>query len=329
MIGVFTAHWTEFWFTPAPASCLRFVRRGLCVVAAIYFASALGDVDTWFQRGAPASSSNLATFFRTAELTSDARWMISPLFIWDSIFAQTSLGESAFVYRCYLLVGIALALLAGVADQLGRFTLPRFASVIVQGCWPTLLLWVWFVGWANRIVLLAGIVEPLLSVSLAALAIAPIGQQDHVTSWRTTFAQRLIALQTTLIAILTTATLLASPTWWNGTGAYALVAPAQDRLFVATDTFFEITLVYELTTALIVCVLPIGIFLAWKPAFRKIGIGLVVAWCVVVGFLSANVLYAATLGIIVTTIGGCKDVHTPTGANGANSLNGGSVESQG
>jgi hypothetical protein len=304
-----------FWFAPSPVISLQFVRRALCVVTALYFLSAWGDVETWFQRGAPASSSNLATFFRTAELTDDARWMVSPLFVWDSIFADSALGESALVYRLYLLVGVVLALLVSVSDQWRRFNLPATVLRLLSSFWPSLLLWIWMVGWANRVVLLAGIVEPVLSVSLAALVVAPIigssaaeNASNVQWSWRTTVSRRLLAVQATLIALMTTATMLASPTWWNGTGAYALIAPAEDRFFDVRGTFFETSWVYEMTTTAIVWTLPIGVFLAWRNGSRSFGIGLIVAWCVVVGFLSANVLYAATLGIIATTIGGAPTI---------------------
>ncbi|WP_182870981.1 hypothetical protein [Stieleria mannarensis] len=335
MMATAFARWREFWFTPSPIALLRNVRRGLCLVAAVYFASALGDVDTWLPRGAPASSSNLATFFRTAELTGDARWMVSPLFIWDALTGESSLGESALVYRLYLVVGIALAVFAAAGDRLAGWNAPKKLAAFGVGSGPTVLLWIWFVGWANRIVLLAGTVEPLLSVSLAAVAIAPAGRASASPaaadsdpgpiSWRATLAGRLLAVQTTLVALITTATLLASPVWWNGTGAYALVAPAEDRFINVIGTFFETPAIYEVLTALIVCALPLGVFLAWKPATRKIGVAIMVAWSVVVGLLSANLLYAVTLGIVSTTIGALESHRTPAGVIGAKSLNGGST----
>ncbi|QEG00081.1 hypothetical protein Mal15_41500 [Stieleria maiorica] len=341
MTGQFFVRWTEFWFTPSPISSLRNVRRGLCLVAAVYFASALADVDTWLTRGAPASSSNLATFFRTAELTGDARWMVSPLFIWDAVCGESPLGESALVYRLYLLVGIALAIFAAAGDRLAGWNAPKKLAAFGTGSGPTVLLWIWFVGWANRVVLLAGTVEPVLSLSLAAVAIAPAGRvtAGRVTaaadaaggsgagpiSWRATLASRLLSVQATFIALITTATLLASPVWWNGTGAYALVAPAEDRFLNVIGTFFETPLVYELLTALIVCMLPIGVFLAWQPATRKIGVWIMIVWSGFVGLLSANLLYAVTLGIIATTIGALESHRTPAGVIGAKSLDDGST----
>ncbi|MCO8121470.1 hypothetical protein NHH03_06960 [Stieleria sp. TO1_6] len=324
------SRWTAFWLAPSALTRLDFVRQALGIVTAIYFIASWSDVSTWYQQGAPASSSNLATFFRTAELTSDARWMVSPLFVWDSIFAGSRWSESALIYRLYLVIGVVLAVLTVFPKQLQQLGLPARLSGLLGGFLPSLLLWVWFVGWANRIVLLAGIVEPLLSVSLAALAIAPccLNRVDagQRSSWTATLSRRLLAVQATLIGGLTSATMIASPTWWNGMGAYALVAPTQDRLFDVRGTFFETPWVYELTTFLLVCALPLGLILAWQTNFRRLGIGLILAWCVLIGLLSANVLYAATLGIIATTLGDDKTLdHASAGANGAKTLDGRNV----
>jgi hypothetical protein len=278
------------------------------VIAAIYFVSALVDVGIWYAADGPASSRQLATFFAEAELSEDARWMVSPLYLWDALFAGSSLSESATVYRIYLLIGVGLALLVAASDFLPTLGLPDRLGQSMRWSWPVWLLWVWFVGWANRIALLAGTVEPILSMSLAALAIAPIGTSDLSAgsvqrSWRVALATHLIAVQATLLAVMTTALLVSAPVWWNGIGAYALVAPTESRLLDVRGTFFETPWVFEGLTAWLVCSLPLGLFRGWRPGTRRIGVGLMIAWCVIVGLLSANVLYAATFAVMATTIG--------------------------
>jgi hypothetical protein len=297
--------WTRFWFQPAPVSRLRTIRRTLCVLTALYFVAALPDVPTWFSADAPASSQRLGDFFRAADLTDDAAWMLSPLFAWDAAFAGTSLSQSPLVYRLYLIVGIVSAGWAAGSDELARRTSSPRLQRLLQSSVPMILLWLWFVGWANRVVLLAGIVEPLLSVSLAAVAVAPLGCAGDVGAvhWRSRLSERLLGVQATLLALTTTATMLASATWWNGTGAYALVAPVEDRFFDVRGTFFEIALVYELVNFLLVASLPVGVVLAWRDNTRKTGIAMIIAWSAVVGLLSANVLYAATFAVIATKIG--------------------------
>ncbi|WP_149498823.1 hypothetical protein [Roseiconus lacunae] len=305
MKEAFTSSWNRFWFAPSPARSLSFVRVGLGIVTALYFLSALPDVAVWFASGAPASTTNLAEFFRTAELTRDARWMVSPLFIWDALFNGSNLSESTTIYRAYLLIGAALSIVLALADRIAP-RCPRILRWFVLRGGLAALVWIWFVGWANRVVLLAGVVEPVLSVSLAALMISPIAaqdRQDHQYSWRTTLSRRLIACQFTLIGILTTATMLASPTWWNGTGAYGLLAPTEDRFFDVRESWFETPLVYEGLTLVLVWLLPLGLLLAWKRPSRSFGVGLIWAWALLVGLMTTNVLYAATFGIIATSLG--------------------------
>src|SRR6056297_3425217 len=174
--------WTRFWFQPAPVARQRTIRRLLCVLTALYFVSAIPDVPAWFAADAPASSQRLADFFRAADLSDDAAWMLSPLFAWDAAFAGTSLSQSPLVYRLYLIIGIFLAGWAAASDELARRTPSHRLQRLLKSSAPMIVLWLWFVGWANRVVLLAGILEPVLSVSLAAAAVAPIGRVGDVNA---------------------------------------------------------------------------------------------------------------------------------------------------
>ncbi len=305
---------TDRWFTPIECSQLRWVRFGLGLITLLYFAASLTDVGTWLSNGKPASSANLANFFRSAELADEARWMLSPLFVWDAAFSGTGLSESTLVYRIYLLIGILLASLTCLATWSRRPSFPSIIEAPLQSTWLGVLLWIWFVGWANRIVLLAGLVEPILSVSLAAIAIAPLGPNSK-THWRAGFSRQLLRCQATLILLITTALMLSGAIWWNGMGAYALAAPSEDRVFDVVGSWFENSWAYELMTAWLVVSLPLGLFLAWRPAanvwkihrlgglqVKRIGIVLIGLWCILVGLLSANLLYAATLAVIATSL---------------------------
>lgn len=304
--------WKSFWFRPQSGETLTRVRTLLCITVSLYFLSAVPDVSTWYASGAPASSSNIASFFRTAELESDARWMVSPLYVWDALFSGSSLAESAVVYRLYLLLGVTLCVFTAFSFQLaGRLKESSLLQKFCLSSWPSALVWIWFVGWANRTVLLAGIFEPVASVSLAAMTIAPVDPACH---WRHTFAKRLISLQTTMILLIASATMLASPMWWNGTGAYGLIAPAEDRLIALGGTPTESLIaslmqnpwVYESLTLLIVVGLPVGCFLAWQRDWRKAGRGIIWCWCLAVALLGAHILYGLTIATLVLTFGADK-----------------------
>lgn len=289
--------WSAFWFAPESGKTTALIRRAICLTVAVYFLAAWPDVSTWLASGAPASSSHLASFFKAAELDSDAFWMLSPLFLWDRVFSGTALAESALVYRIYLLGGISLALLTAASGT--RF-LPKKIAHFFSGQWPTVVLWIWFVGWANRCGLLAGIFEPVASVSLAAIAIAPPAETIH---WRHTFSRRLIAIQATVIAIASAATMLASNIWWNGMAAYAIAAPVEDRPFDFTGTFFETAFVYESLTAILMVSLPVGCYLSWHASSRTWGRILIGIWCVITATLGAQLLYTTTFFVITMAMG--------------------------
>ena len=237
--------------------------------------------------------------------------MWSALFFWDWLTQGTFLSESVAIYRGYLVVGVLLAVVAGFADKLSAHErLPERLRTLLGGSLPTVVLWVWFVGWANRIVFLAGLVEPVLSVSLAALAISPIVIHNGPAngSWRTGFANRLLGIQTTLLLLTISLTMLASTVWWNGLGAYALVAPKEDRLIDVIDSFFENSWVYESLSAWIVCVPVIACWIGWQvrdssSCFPRLAQYMMWFWCLVVAILSANILYTMTIAIIVPTMG--------------------------
>lgn len=302
--------WFRFWFQPSRAGGLDRVRQGLAVIAAVYFASAWGDLALWYSYGAPASSTNLSGFLRDAGFAEEARWLISPLFLWDSLFQGTMWAEATWVYQVYVVIGIALAgwvALALPTSQVPSEKLPKGRLLRVWNSCAPWLLWIWFVGWANRISILSSIAEPILSVSLAAIAIAPIAPLDGskrliALHWRNTLSRRLLSCQATLIALMTTATMLAGRCWWDGTGAYVLNAPAEDRLISVRGTWFEVPWVYESTTMFLVVALPLGIVLAWQRSPRHIGVVLVWIWCLIVALLSQHLIYAATIAVICTAI---------------------------
>ncbi|TWU02799.1 hypothetical protein [Stieleria varia] len=286
--------WMRFWFAPQSDSRLTLARTALCVVAAAYFVSSMTDLSYWFVDGRPAAAGNLAMFVRASGLDAETRWMLSPLYLIDAL-----IGCKAWVYYTYLLAGVALSgvVIFGKGGRVAQW-----------------ILWGVLVGWANRIVMLSGLVETLLSLGLFATAIGPptsivgllsVGASrsgdpgsdppQQPADWTVGFATRLLAVQFTLIAVLTTATMLASNIWWNGIGAYALAAPVQDRYLQITGGWFEREFVYEACTHVLVCLLPLGVALAWWRERYYLGKIFIGVWCLMVAFLGSHWLYAAAM----------------------------------
>jgi len=148
-----------------------------------------------------------------------------------------------------------------------------------------------------------------LSLGLFAAAIAPAAPAwfhpppgVHPVCWTAGFARKLIAVQVTLLAVATTATMLAGAVWWNGLGAFALAAPAVDRTLDLSRGSLAQPLVHDLTTHLIVLLLPLAILLAWRRPAIFPGRLLIVAWCLTIALLGSLWLYAAAFAVMAMAI---------------------------
>ncbi len=281
--------WDRFWFSPAPLVIVARVRVLLCVITAIYFASCFSDAAFWYTGGGPLSPTRVSSFLSTGGLESNAKWIVSPLF----------LTESSWIYYLYLVAGIVVALM--VAAGRGG----RIAS------WA---LWLLLVGWANRAMILSGLGETLLSLGLFASAIAPPhrdwkavlakpadGGPQH---WSTRLSSRLLATQITLIGAATFITMLGGRVWFNGLGAFAMAAPVADRTidWTAADSLLVRPWFHESLTHLLVIALPVGFTLAWIRKSNRIGQATLIAWCIAVALLGSHWMYAAVFAAMVLAI---------------------------
>ena len=287
------SRWDQFWFKPTTIDRVAAIRGVLCLVTACYFAACWSDAAFWYGEGGPLSLTRVATFLEAADVQESARWILSPLF----------LIESLVFYRVYLVIGISLALLVAIGRG-GQLA-----------CW---MLWIVLVGCANRAMILSGLTESLLSLGLFATAIAPAGsslnrpglQKDSSSGdwrpssgdWRSGFSQRLVALQITLVGIATFVTMLGGRVWFNGIGAYALAAPVEDRTIDWTESLLVNPLVHESLTHLMVIALPLGLSLAWIEKTNRLGQAILCAWCLLVALLGSHWLYAITFAAMVWAI---------------------------
>lgn len=276
--------WDRFWFAPDSIHQVSLLRGLLCVITALYFVSCWSDAAFWYSDGGPLSPERVATFLQTSGLGAAARWIVSPLFLTSSLS----------VYRIYLIIGIAMCVLVA-AGKGGRI--------------PAWILWLLLIGWANRAMLLSSLTESALSLGLFAAAIAPpapILPRSHAEDrrhWSAGFSIRLMAAQATLITGATFLTMLGGRAWFNGLGAFALAAPAEDRTIDWTRfAWFRNPLVYESLTHLLMLTLALGLLLAWLPGTTRVGKVLLVGWCVVIGLLTSHWLYAAALSTMCLAI---------------------------
>ncbi len=288
--------WDRYWFSNAPIAPVSVIRGLLAMITLLYFLSAWSDAAFWYAEGGPLSATNVAEFLTTGGLESAGSWIVSPLF----------LTESARLYQLYLICGIATAL----AVLFGR-----------GGRWMSFLLWCFFVGWANRAMLLSGLAESLLSLGLFAAAISPAGSmwtalstkrhakqnssdELSVSHWTAGFSERLLATQITVIGFATWVVMLGGRVWFNGLGAYALAAPVEDRTidWTGAGSLLVQAPVHEGVTHLMMIALPLGLFLAWLPKSSQLGKLILVGWCLAIGMLGSHWLYAMTFAVLVFSI---------------------------
>lgn len=294
--GVVLGIWDRFWFSGTSVASIGTIRGCLVAITVLYFLSAWPDAKFWYGEGGPLSASNVTEFLTTGGLEEAGNWIISPLF----------LTEAGWVYQLYLVFAIMTAVLV-FCGRGGRAA--------------SFLLWLLFVGWANRAMLISGLPETLLSLGLFSIAIAPAGKawaamtekpesgtesQSCVKRqhWTAGFSERLLATQITIIGFATWMAMLGGRVWFNGLGAYALAAPVRDRMFdwTGNDSLLVQPMFYESLTHLMVFALPLGFLLSWLPKQSFVGKAILVGWCVVVGLLGSHWLYAMTFAGMTLSI---------------------------
>jgi len=263
--------WDRFWFGEVGTGLtLRPLRIGMAVMAIAYFASHWADVGRWFSGTGVLGSEALGQFLLEAQLGEAVRWRLSPLY-WI---------ESTWILRGYLVVGMLLA----AAWPWVRIT--RAVGVA---------LWLMVVGMANRAFMISGLEELVLVWGIAYLAIAPPDGSEH---WTGSLALRLIQVHLTLWLVVTGLTMLSAEAWWEGTGAMALVAPAEDRRFDLVDSFSG-TILLEGTTHAVVLVALVAPVLLWLPAVRALGFGLATFWSLGLALLTSQFTLFVGLAVLL------------------------------
>lgn len=276
----------NFWFADQRgAASLQLIRIGLSIVAIWYFVSHWEDINTWFSTEGILSSTRIGGFLDAADLTSDATWRWSPLYL---------TGEGV-VLRAYLVIGILLAIATALTHRTRV---------------PAIMLWLWCVWLSNRSLMISGTEELALCFGLGYLAIASpndfhnrdLADKDASYSapysWTTAFSMRLIQVHTTLLIGLTGLTMLSAKIWWDGTGSVSVAAPIGRRLINVTELITNATTHEILSHAIIILALvcPIAI---WFNATRKAAFFGLLIWYLIMAILSSQWMHLTTLAILM------------------------------
>jgi len=265
--------WQRFWFLSdkynGPGS-YTVMRLGMAVIAIWYFLSHWSDIGLWFGTGGLLETDRLARFLDAGGILDTASWRWSPLYLVDSIL----------ILRGYLGVGVLLALATAWYRELRA---------------PVVLLWLWCVWLANRSLLISGPEELALVFGLAYLSIARPTNGSH---WSSALAMRLIQVHTSLLICLSGLTMLSAKIWWDGTGSASVAAPTGRRL-VDVSQWLTSPWLHESLTHAIVMVAIAGSIAVWFAATRRIACVSLLLWCGILGLLSSQWMYVATLGVLL------------------------------
>jgi hypothetical protein len=217
----FGTAWNEFWFRPSNPFTLCVLRILVGLLVLYWHLSFTTDLVEWFgpQGLLPLETVRSLRLNAKLSLLDFAR---SPTDLWIAHW----LGAAAIV--CF---------------TLGLFT--RVSTVIT---------WVFFLSYVNRGPMINGQAEPVLSMLLLYLVIAPAGARLSIDSLlatvrqklqvsregRTneyvsaTIATRLIQIHLAGLYVLMALVKLGGETWWNGTAMWWLIARPDSRWFDLT-----------------------------------------------------------------------------------------------
>ncbi len=253
--------WNRFWFSTADPypTCLLRIAVGLL---AVYFVGSYStDLVTWF------GSAGLLPSAAVRQLSGET-------------FGGTIDAVTRFSYLHYvstpsgLWICHALGLLVLLCFTLGLYS--RITSIL------SLVI---VLSYIHRAPLLAGQFEPLLTMAIFYLCIAPVGAHLSVDRWWQTrrgaastparpsvaanISLRLLQIHVVGFYLLMALSQLAGETWWMGDAAWWLIAHSESRLADLTFLHSSPLLVAGLTHGIVLFELLFAL-LIWKPLARPL-----------------------------------------------------------
>lgn len=299
------ACWNRFWFTPTDRTPLDRLRIVVGLVSLYLLASLLPDLGFYFGENGvlPVQTVNDVSF---SEFAGNLRG-------WSYLDYFTAPSELLALQ----IVGIVVV---------GLFTFGVFTPL------TSALSLVVMLSTVNRAPMLTTLVEPVVTMALFYLCLGPAGPiagiaariLDRpiplVSSWATV-AVRLVQVHLAGLYLAMGLSKLLSETWWNGTGAWWLMARTESRLFdvsgiaelmigttpiglLIVNAWTHVVVIFELTFAVLI----------WNRMVRPLLLGWSVIHWIGIGVLLGQPLLALTMiGVNVAFIeNGQKHEGTPS-----------------
>ena len=256
----FSSGWDRFWFTPSDAFPLSVIRVLTGLATLYYHGSFAADLTRWF------GPDGLLTADTVQRLIGPAAFRFSPLFFTDSPTA---------LWSCHVAGWVILA--AFTAGWFTRVTNVLALFVVLSS--------------VHRAPMLVGPFEPVLTMVLAYLCLAPSGAYLSVDRWRRTrqaeaaeaepslaanISLRLIQVHLAAFYLLMGLTMLAGQPWWSGEALWFLVARTESRLIDLTFLHLHPYVINAWTHAVVAFELLFGV-LIWNRLARPLLLVLAVA----------------------------------------------------
>lgn len=264
--------WNSFWFDPRPRSAMTLPRVAICLVAALWFASFWSSASAWLSTDGLLTHPISERLLAADQIAAWQAW--SPL--WWS--------QSASLIYAWLAAGVVLCLVAA-SGLGGRLTL------------AVLLLWV--IAWANRLVVLSGLVEPTLVACLGYLIVEPglplLKKSPSASStWTAGVARRLLQTHWWLLIAAGLLSQLGGLVWWRGEGVWWLAAAGRSNLF-SIDQLRGHPVWINVLSHTVIVVQILALWLLTLPAARPLGIACGILVAMVYGGVADHGLLAVLL----------------------------------
>lgn len=217
--------WNRFWFTPSDAYTLSVLRIVLGLTATFYLLSHTADLVRWFGPRGMLSVETVRSV--TAAMESAGPRPDSEFALWSYLNHVESPGMLRVLH--FGAIGVTLLLTCGA-----------FSRVT---CIATFVI---VVSYAHRGPLIAGHLEPVLSMLLLYLCLAPSGAYLSIdarlarrrenkaapgVNFATTISQRLMQVHLAAFYLMMVLNKLGySPSWWTGDAVWWLAAKTDSRL---------------------------------------------------------------------------------------------------
>jgi hypothetical protein len=271
--------WNQFWFTPYRGPALDRLRIATGSIALLWWLSFLPNLSLWLGGDGLLPLNTLRTLVGAgSQSVYRFSWFYS--------------GESSFI------IGVlwGLGLLAIVLHTVGLF-----------GRISTVFAWSFVISTVHRMPMIAGLMEPVLTMSLAYLVIgssnrlglltgrlmpkrthkspSPLG--DHLSR----VSLRLLQLHTLFFYVVMATTQLRHDTWWEGEALWTMLAASETRPIDLTWLGTAPLALNLMTQALLVFEIAFPI-LIWKANLRPLLLFLSGLFWMVLGISSGLLLYS-------------------------------------